>query len=83
MGPLPVAPKANRVLRLDRRFINVPRHRRQFFVCATDCGCGRVERGFTPVRDCTSFGHPDLIRVATRCPGENEQLIAACQEFYD
>jgi histidinol-phosphate/aromatic aminotransferase/cobyric acid decarboxylase-like protein len=83
MALLRAAPKANRVLQPDGRFINVPRHRGQFFVCATGCCCGRVERGFAPGRDGTSFGHPDLIRMATRHPEENEQLAAAWQAVYD
>lgn len=41
--------KANRVLRPDGRFINVPRHRGQLFVCATGCCCGDVGRGYAPV----------------------------------
>ena len=44
------ATKANRVLRPDGRFINVPRHRGQLFVCATGCCCGHVDRGYAPVR---------------------------------
>jgi len=44
------APKPNRVLRPDGRFINVPRHRGQLFVCVTGCCCGHVARGFAPVR---------------------------------
>ena len=39
-----------RVLRPDGRYINVPRHRGQIFVCATGCCCGHVDRGFAPVR---------------------------------
>ena len=42
--------KTNRVLRPDGRFINVPRHRGQIFVCATGCCCGHVDRGYAPVR---------------------------------
>lgn len=41
--------KANRVLRPDGRYINVPRHRGQLFICATGCCCGHVDRGFAPV----------------------------------
>ncbi len=41
--------KPNRVLRPDGRYINVPRHRGQLFVCATGCCCGHVARGFAPV----------------------------------
>lgn len=44
------ADKPNRVLRPDGRFINVPRHRGQLFVCATGCCCGHVDRGYAPVR---------------------------------
>jgi histidinol-phosphate aminotransferase len=28
------------------------------------------------VRDCTSFGHPDLIRVTTRTPKDNRRLVS-------
>lgn len=42
-------PKPNRVLRPDGRYINVPRHRGQMFVCATGCCCGHVDRGYAPV----------------------------------
>lgn len=31
------------------------------------------------VRDCTSFGAPDRVRIATRLPSENQQLLAAWQ----
>ncbi|MFN8455647.1 MAG: aminotransferase class I/II-fold pyridoxal phosphate-dependent enzyme [Anaerolineae bacterium] len=31
------------------------------------------------VRDCTSFGLPDFIRIAARRPEENERLLAAIQ----
>ncbi|MEM7113952.1 MAG: cobaltochelatase subunit CobN [Chloroflexota bacterium] len=41
--------KSNRVLRPDGRYINVPLHRGQMFVCSTGCCCGRVERGFAAV----------------------------------
>jgi cobaltochelatase CobN len=41
--------KSNRVLRPDGRYINVPLHRGQLFVCATGCCCGHVDRGFAPV----------------------------------
>ena len=51
-----------------------------FFVVAVDdasnitkCLCEKYIR----VRDCTSFGYPNLIRVATRLPEENARLIAA------
>lgn len=29
------------------------------------------------VRDCTSFGLPDYVRIATRCPEENSELVEA------
>ncbi len=32
------------------------------------------------VRDCTSFGYPHLVRIATRRPEENERLLQAWQE---
>ncbi len=41
--------KPNRVLRPDGRYINVPLHRGQLFVCSTGCCCGIVARGFAPV----------------------------------
>ncbi|MEM7535450.1 MAG: cobalt chelatase, partial [Chloroflexota bacterium] len=41
--------RPNRVLRPDGRYINVPLHRGQLFVCATGCCCGIVERGYAPV----------------------------------
>jgi histidinol-phosphate aminotransferase len=34
------------------------------------------ERGIR-VRDCTSFGHPNLVRIATRTPEDNQRLIHA------
>lgn len=34
------------------------------------------ERGIR-VRDCTSFGHPHLVRIATRTPEDNQRLIHA------
>ncbi len=40
-----------------------------------------LERGLR-VRDCTSFGHPDLIRIATRRPEENQRLVDAWKELY-
>jgi histidinol-phosphate/aromatic aminotransferase/cobyric acid decarboxylase-like protein len=33
------------------------------------------------VRDCTSFGLPEFVRIATRKPEENVQLIEALQEL--
>jgi len=32
------------------------------------------------VRDCASFGLPAYVRIATRCPEENAQLLAALQD---
>ncbi|MCI0747931.1 MAG: cobaltochelatase subunit CobN [Verrucomicrobia subdivision 3 bacterium] len=58
------SPKANRVLRPDGRFINVPRHRGQLFVCATGCCCGHVARGFAPVR--TDIFHEEWERRKLR-----------------
>lgn len=33
------------------------------------------------VRDCTSFGHPNLVRIATRTPEDNQRLIEAWHEI--
>jgi histidinol-phosphate aminotransferase len=33
------------------------------------------------VRDCTSFGHPDLVRVATRKLEDNQRLIEAWSAY--
>lgn len=33
------------------------------------------------VRDCASFGHPNLIRIATRAPDENRILVRAWREL--
>lgn len=33
------------------------------------------------VRDCTSFGLPGMVRIATRCPEENAQLVAAVRKM--
>ncbi|MDQ3556542.1 MAG: aminotransferase class I/II-fold pyridoxal phosphate-dependent enzyme, partial [Gemmatimonadota bacterium] len=38
----------------------------------------RMEHGVA-VRDCTSFGLPDHIRVAARTAGENDVLVAALE----
>lgn len=54
----------NRVLRPDSRYINVPRHRGQLFVCATGCCCGRVEHGFSPVN--TDLFHNEWERRGLR-----------------
>jgi histidinol-phosphate/aromatic aminotransferase/cobyric acid decarboxylase-like protein len=32
------------------------------------------------VRDCTSFGLPDYVRIAAQQPAENEQLVLAIQK---
>jgi cobaltochelatase CobN len=45
----PMNSRANRVLRPDGRYINVPLHRGQLFVCSTGCCCGIVARGYAPV----------------------------------
>jgi L-threonine-O-3-phosphate decarboxylase len=41
---------------------------------------GLLERGIL-VRDCTSFGLPAFVRVATRRPEENRRLVAAWREL--
>jgi histidinol-phosphate aminotransferase len=41
-----------------------------------------LERGLR-VRDCASFGRPDLIRVATRRPDDNRRLVQAWKELYE
>lgn len=41
-----------------------------------------LERGLR-VRDCTSFGRPDLIRVAPRQPEDNRRLVAPWKELYE
>jgi histidinol-phosphate/aromatic aminotransferase/cobyric acid decarboxylase-like protein len=33
------------------------------------------------VRDCTSFGLPEFVRIAPRTPEENSRLIAAFQDL--
>lgn len=38
-----------------------------------------LERGVR-VRDCTSYGHPDRIRVSTRTPEENARLLEALEQ---
>jgi len=34
------------------------------------------------VRDCTSFGLPDYIRISPRSPAENDLLISAMEEAH-
>ncbi len=56
-----------------------------FFLC--DVGRARalrqslLPRGIL-VRDCASFGLPNYIRIASRCPSDNAQLIRALSEIY-
>jgi L-threonine-O-3-phosphate decarboxylase len=53
-----------------------------FLVRVGDGGTFRqalLRRGIL-VRDCASFGLPAYVRIATRCPEENAQLLAAVRE---
>ena len=47
---------------------------------ATETRAGLARRGLL-VRDCTSFGMPEFIRVAVRRPGENRRLLAALADL--
>jgi histidinol-phosphate aminotransferase len=56
-----------------------------FLVEVDDASKARAEllqRGIL-VRDCTSFGLPAFVRVATRCPEENRRLIAAWRDLLE
>lgn len=42
---------------------------------------GELLRHGLRVRDCTSFGYPGLVRIATRCPEDNQRLLKAWAMF--
>jgi len=48
---------------------------------AQHCRQALLQRGIL-VRDCTSFGLPEYIRIATRRPEENRRLLTALEELH-
>ena len=49
---------------------------------ATQCRQMLLQQHGLLVRDCTSFGLPDYIRVATRRPAENDRLIEVLAQWH-
>ncbi|GAA5514170.1 histidinol-phosphate aminotransferase [Deinococcus carri] len=63
-----------------QRFVAVEHHSTPYLTLevgdAARVTAALLEHGVR-VRDCTSYGFPDRIRISTRLPGENARLVAA------
>ena len=76
--------KGRLVAELEALGLTVPPSEVHFFLVrvrdAAATRAGLLSKGIV-VRDCTSFGLPGFVRVATRRPEENERLVAAWRDL--